>query len=328
MLNLPRASQHARLTQRIGITDITVDYHRPLVRGRTIFGGVHAYGQVWRAGANENVTLDFSDPVTIEGHPVAKGLYGVHMVPNRDAWIIILSRNATSWGSFTYDQSEDVLRVTVKPERIANQEALTYAFDQPTADSTLLTMRWEQVAVHLSIGVNTPAIVEQDLRKQLRGRAQFEWQPWTEAANYLLTSRLSAEQALAYADRAIEIEDRFESEITKAFALTTLGRNDAARVRRDKAGSLGTQLQVHDFARGLQAQGRHAEALDLFALNIRKDPDTWVGHNNAARLAVARADFQTAVLEMTRAVAAAPPSLKGQHADLVRRLENHEDINK
>ncbi|MEP6918412.1 MAG: DUF2911 domain-containing protein, partial [Acidobacteriota bacterium] len=73
ILNLPRASQHARLTQRIGITDITVDYHRPLVRGRTIFGGLHAYGQVWRAGANENVTLEFSDPVTFEGHPVAKG---------------------------------------------------------------------------------------------------------------------------------------------------------------------------------------------------------------------------------------------------------------
>src|SRR5437667_8760734 len=80
LLNLPDASQHARFTQRIGITDITIDYHRPLVRGRKIFGGLQAYGQVWRAGANFNTTIEFSDPVVIEGHPLGKGVYGLHMI--------------------------------------------------------------------------------------------------------------------------------------------------------------------------------------------------------------------------------------------------------
>lgn len=83
LLDLPRQSQHAIVMQRIGITDITINYHRPLVNGRKIFGGLVPYGQVWRAGANENTTITFSDPVTIEGKPLAAGTYGLHMIPNQ-----------------------------------------------------------------------------------------------------------------------------------------------------------------------------------------------------------------------------------------------------
>ena len=328
ILHLPRASQHARITQQIGITDITIDYHRPLVLGRRIFGGLQAYGTVWRAGANDNTTIEFTDPVTVEGHPLPKGVYGLHMIPGETSWVVIFSRNSTSWGSFTYNEAEDALRVTVKPLAIENQEVLTYEFVDPTPDSAVITMRWEKVAVSFTVGVNTPHIVEQSLRNQLRARAQFEWQPWMEAANYLLDNNLSAEEAAKDADRAIGIEDRFESEITKARALGALGRKDEALAARDRALSLGTQPQVHSFARGLQASGRQDEALELFRLNIRKDPNTWVAHNETARLAVAKADFTTAVREMQLAAAASPEALKAQHLDLVRRLQNREDINK
>ena len=328
LLNLPDASQHARVTQRIGITDITIDYHRPLVRGRKIFGGLLAYGQVWRAGANYNTTIEFSDPVTIEGQPLSKGVYGLHLIPGESTWIVIFSKNSTSWGSFTYDKAEDALRVTVKPRVIENQEALSYDFDDPMPNSALITMRWEKVAVPFKVEVNTPEIVQQSLRNQLRARAQFEWQAWQEAANYLLNNKLSAEEAVKYADRSIEIEDRFENEMTKARALSALGRKEDARAAQDKAIAKGSQLQIHDFGRGLQAQGYQEEALELFRKNIKKDPNSWVGHNEAARIAVARGDFDTAVKEMKLAVIAAPESLKAQHADLVRRLENREDINK
>ena len=98
MLNLPRVSQRAAVMQRIGITDITIDYARPLVRGRKIFGGVAPYGKVWRAGANENTTIALSDPITIDGHALAKGTYGLHMIPGENSWIVIFSRNATAWG--------------------------------------------------------------------------------------------------------------------------------------------------------------------------------------------------------------------------------------
>jgi tetratricopeptide (TPR) repeat protein len=328
LLNLPDASQSARITQRIGITDITIDYHRPLVRGRKIFGGLQAYGQVWRAGANYNTTIEFGDPVTVEGQPLSKGVYGLHLIPGETSWVIIFSKNSTSWGSFTYDKAEDALRVTVKPQAIENHEALSYDFDDPRPNSALITMRWERVAVPFKVEVNTPDIVRQSLRNQLRARAQFEWQAWEEAANYLLNNKLGAEEAAKYADRSIEIEDRFENEMTKSHALSALGRKEDALAAHDKAVAKGSQLQVHDYGRGLQAQGRQDEALELFRDNIKKYPNSWVGHNEAARIAVANGDFDTAVKEMKLAVTAAPESLKAQHVDLVRRLENREDINK
>jgi len=328
LLSLPRSSQHSRTTQRIGITDITIDYHRPLVGGRKIFGGLLAYGQVWRAGANENTIIEFSDPVSIEGQPLAKGIYGFHMIPGETSWVVIFSKNATSWGSFSYDQAEDALRVTVKPQFIENEEALTYDFDNPKPDSTVVTMRWEKVAVPFKIGVNTPEIVEQSLQNQLRGRVQFEWAAWEEAANYLLDNKLSTEEAAKYADHSVDLEDRFETEITKSRALTALGRNQEALVARDKAISMATQQEVHDFGRGLQFKGRQDEALDLFRANIKKDPNTWVAHNEAARIAVAKGDFDTAIKEMKLAASLAPEPLKAQHQDIVRRLEDKQDINR
>jgi tetratricopeptide (TPR) repeat protein len=328
ILNLPRVSQHARFTQRIGLTDITIDYHRPLVNGRKIFGGLQAYGQVWRAGANDNTLFEVSDPVTINGQPLPKGVYGLHMIPGENSWIIIFSKNSTSWGSFTYDKSEDALRVTVTAQPIENHETLSYDFDDPRPNSVVITMRWEKVAVPFKVEVNTTEITEKSLRNQLRARAQFEWSPWMEAANYLLDNKLSAEEALKYAERSIENEDRFENEITKSRVLSALGRKDEALAAHDKAIAMGTQLQVQVFARTLQAQGRQDEALELFRINIKKDPNSWVGHNNAARVAVSKGDFDRAIREMKLAATAAPESLKGAHADLVRRLQNHEDINK
>src|ERR1700675_3029958 len=115
VLDLPLASQRAEVSQRIGVTDITIRYHRPLANDRKVWGGLVPYGQVWRAGANINTTITFSDPVTIEGKPLAAGTYGLHMIPNENEWTVIFSKNSTSWGSFTYKDSEDALRVNVKP---------------------------------------------------------------------------------------------------------------------------------------------------------------------------------------------------------------------
>jgi tetratricopeptide (TPR) repeat protein len=328
LLKLPDASQQAQVTQRIGLTDVTIAYHRPLARGRKIFGGLIAYDQVWRAGANQNTIIEFSDPVTIEGQALPKGVYGLHMIPGETSWVVIFSKNSSSWGSFTYDKAEDALRVTVKPQGIGNVEALVYDFDDLKPNSAVITMRWEKVAVPFKVEVNTSATVEASLHNQLRGRVGFEWQAWTDAANYLLNNSLNPEEAAKYADRSIDIEDRFENEMTKSRALTALGRKEEARAARDKAIALGNQSQLHDFGRGLQMQGHQDEALELFQSNVKKDPNSWIGHNEAARIAVSKGDYDTALKEMKLATASSPEALKTQHADLVRRLENKEDINR
>ena len=137
-----RLSQRATIAQRVGLTDITIVYHAPLANGREIFGKVVPYGNVWRAGANENTTISFTDDVSVEGHPLPAGTSGLHMIPTADNWTIIFSKNSTSWGSFSYDEKEDALRVTVKPAAAENRDTLAYTFDGMKLDSTAATLRW------------------------------------------------------------------------------------------------------------------------------------------------------------------------------------------
>src|SRR5580765_4180017 len=157
-LNIPRVSQRGTVSQRIGLSDITIAYHRPAVGGREIWGKTVPYGKVWRAGANENTTITFSDDVSIEGKPLAAGTYGLHMIPGKDQWTIIFSKNSTSWGSFSYDEKEDALRVTVTPTTDQNFDTLTYTFDDVKPDSALATLRWEKLAVPFRISVDVKAV--------------------------------------------------------------------------------------------------------------------------------------------------------------------------
>lgn len=173
VLDLPLQSQRAEISQRIGITDITISYHRPLVNDRKVWGALVPYGQVWRAGANENTTITFSDPVQIEGKPLDKGTYGLHMIPTANEWTIIFSKNSTSWGAFTYDQAEDALRVTVKPQTADMHNALTYDFDQLQPDSALVELEWEKIAVPFKVSVDVHDVVEASLKKQLRNLSQL-----------------------------------------------------------------------------------------------------------------------------------------------------------
>jgi DUF2911 family protein len=328
LLDLPRASQHARVMQRIGVTDITINYHRPLVKGRKVFGGLEPYGKVWRAGANENTIIEFSDAVTIEGKPLAKGIYGLHMIPGESDWTIIFSRNSSSWGSFSYDQAEDALRVTVKSHPDEAHEALTYDFDDPKDNAVTIVMRWDKVAVPFKVEVNTNQAVQESLHNQLRGRAQYEWQAWDEAANYLADNKLNPEEALKDANKSIELEDRFENEITKARLLDTLNRKEEATVARNKAVDMGTAIQLHGYGRQLQIQGKQEEAFVVYRANIKKYPTHWMVHNELARIAVAKGDYDTAIKEMKLCEAGANSAFKPAIEALVRRLEAKEDINK
>src|SRR6266704_6179072 len=232
VLDLPDQSQRAEISQKIGLTNITINYHRPLVKGRKIWDGLVPYGKVWRAGANENTTISFSDPVQNEGKPLDKGTYGLHMIPNADEWTIIFSKNSTSWGSFTYDQAEDALRVTVKPRAADLHDALTYDFDQLQPDSALVELEWEKVAVPFKVSVDVHDVVQASLKKQLRNLSQYTWMSWDDAANYLLTEKIALDDALTYTGKSIQIEDRYDNEMTKSTVLKALNRNDESEVAK------------------------------------------------------------------------------------------------
>jgi tetratricopeptide (TPR) repeat protein len=328
LLDLPRDSQHAKVIQRVGITDITINYHRPLVKGRKIWGNIVPYGQVWRAGANENTIIEFTDPVTIEGKPLAKGIYGLHMIPAENEWTVIFSRNSTAWGSFTYNQAEDALRVTVKPQTAEMKEALAYEIDGVTPDSAVVTLRWEKVAVPFKVDVNTHEVVVNSLHDQLRGLPQYTWDGWNDAAGYFLANKYNLEEALKYEDRSIGMEERYDNLMNKARILDALNKKDDATVARNKALGMANVTQLHSYGRQLQIEGKQDLAFEVFRTNIKKNPNHWTAHNEAARMAVAKGDFDTAVKEMKLASAAAPDQIKSALDGFTKRLEAKEDINK
>src|SRR6202140_1237856 len=249
VLDLPLASQRAEVSQRIGVTDITIRYHRPLVNDRKVWGGLVPYGQVWRAGANINTTITLRDPVMVEGKPLDKGTYGLHMIPNADEWTVIFSRNSTSWGAFTYDQAEDALRVSVKPQAADMHNALTYDFDQLQKDSAVVELEWEKVAVPFKVSVDVHDLTQASLKKQLRNLSQYTWMSGDEAANYLLAEKIDFDVALKYANKSIENEDRYDNELTKSKVLTALNRKDEAATAQKKALDMASPLQIHLFAR-------------------------------------------------------------------------------
>ena len=148
-----RVSPDQTLKQTVALTDITITYSRPAVKGRKIFGDLVPYGQVWRTGANDATTITFTDDVTINGKPLPKGSYSLHTIPTANEWTIIFNKTAKQWGSFKYDQAQDALRISVKPVAAPFAEWMTFEIPQLTADSATIQIHWDKVAVPFSVGV-------------------------------------------------------------------------------------------------------------------------------------------------------------------------------
>jgi len=327
-LNIPRLSQRGTVTQRIGLTDITITYHRPAVGGREIWGKTVPYGKVWRAGANENSTITFTDDASIEGKTLAAGTYGLHTIPDKDQWTIIFSRNSTSWGSFSYDEKEDALRVTVKPHAAESFEVLTYLFDDVKPDSATATLRWEKLAVPFRISVDVKGVVLKSIKNELRSVGGFTWAGYDEAAQWCLDNNYNLEEALKWEDTSIQNEERFENLETKSRILTAMGHKEDAAKAYSAALEKATALQLYAYARGLQRTGDVKRAFELYPQVPKKDANHWVSHLALARISSNAGDFPTASKEMTQAISGAPDATKPFLQPLLKRLEAKEDINR
>ena len=327
LLDLPRQSQHAKVIQRVGITDITINYHRPLANDRKIFGGIVPYGQVWRAGANENTTITFSDPVTVEGKPLLAGTYGLHMIPGEQEWTVIFSKMNNAWGSFSYNEKEDALRVTVKPAASEMHNALTYDFADLKADSAVATMSWDKVSIPFQITVNVPEIVDASLQRQLRGLQQFTWEAWDEAATYLVDSKTDLKQALADANQSIQVEERYDNLMTKSRILDAMGQKQEASTLRAKALGMANAGQLYTYARTLQRAHDQTQAMSIYRDLAKKYPDNWITHAGLARIYTNDGNYDKALSEMQACLAVAPDNAKPSVETLIKRLQAKENIN-
>ena len=329
-LSLPDVSQAADVKQRVALTDIKVKYHRPLVNGRKIWGGLVPYGKVWRAGANENTTIEFSDPVSVEGKPLDKGTYGLHMIPNADSCTVIFSKTNTGWGSYSYDQKDDALRVDVKPRPLSeNKEALEFEFEDLKPTSTAVTLKWEKLGIPFTVSVNDADQTLQNIQGQMKGAGQFAWQAPDQAAQFCLTKKTNLDEALRWADLSIQNEERFENLSTKADILKALNRPDEAKKTWDQALGKAAAPQLYTYGRQLQNQKKGTEAMEIFKEVAKRFPQGVFGYLAQARIKSAAGDFAGALNDAKQAQTAAPSDGQKQAIQgLIDRLQAKQDINK
>ncbi len=318
---LPEQSQGQTITQTVGVSTVTIDYHRPQVRGREVWGSLVPHDQVWRAGANENTTISFSDPVQIEGQDLAAGTYGLHMLPGEKEWQVIFSTNSTSWGSFSYDQAEDALRVTVRPQKAPFQEVMQYRFDHLTSDGGVIVLHWEELDVPFEFEVDTPNHALAKIRRDLRSLPGFSWQGWQSAANYCLQNNIKHEDCMAWADRALGMEENFNTLQVKAGLLQRAGEDEEALELTDKLLEFANEQQTNMLGYQIMGRGDVDRALEIFAKNTRDHPESWNVWDSLGEGQANKGLVKEAIANYSKALELAPDAQKQRIEQILEGLK-------
>lgn len=305
-LSLPRPSPAASVMQRVGLTDFDINYSRPAVRDREVWGGLVPWGQVWRAGANENTVLTASTRFRLEGHELPAGSYGLHMIPAEDGWTLIASKISTNWGSFSYDEADDALRVPVRPEPAPFVEFLQYSFDDPSDRAVVASLRWAELRIPFRLEVDTPDLVVENLRLQLHGAPQFFWQRWNDAARYALGQKAHLDVATKWVERSISMNDNFTNRSTQAELLELQGKSAEAKAILDAALPRATEAELNQHGYTLMGQGKVAEAIAIFEDNVRRHPESWNVHDSLAEGQAAAGRKAEAIANYRKALSMAP----------------------
>ena|ERR1700730_2090497 len=260
-VKVPRPSQKASVMQTIGVTDITITYSRPGVKGRTIWGDalpeqanvkgeatldnqnirpkgapIVPWGHVWRAGANEATTFVVTDDVLVNGQKLPAGSYSLHTIPTKDEWTIVFNGTANQWGSFSYDPAKDTLRVKAKPQMVTdNQEWLMYSFDPVTDNSAQVNIRWEKVRVPFTVEVkDVTALTLEKARAAVAAAKPDDWRTPLDAGRYALQNK-DTDEGMAWLDQSIKVKETFQNLSAKAQALFAAGKKDEALTVAEKA---------------------------------------------------------------------------------------------
>jgi hypothetical protein len=339
-------NKKATVGERIGLTDVTIHYDRPGVKGREgkIWGQLVAYGfndlgfgtskaAPWRAGANENTTIEFTTDVKVEGKDLPAGKYGFSIAMGADQCILIFSKNSTSWGSFFYDEKDDALRVTVKPEALDRSvEWLKYEFMDETENTAVVALEWEKLKIPFKVEVDYPKAQLQSFRNELRSNKGFNWTAWQQAAFWCAQHNTNLDEALTWAETSINtpfVGDRnFLTLSTKAEVLKKLNRNAEADSLMMQALPLGKVNDVHGYARQLLTEKRTKDAFNIFKINYDKHPNEFTTNVGMARGYSGMGDYKKALAYAQKALPQAPdPGNKSSVENMIKKLQNGQDIN-
>ncbi|MFI5128788.1 MAG: DUF2911 domain-containing protein [Chitinophagales bacterium] len=341
-------NKKAMVGERIGITDVTIHYDRPGVKGREgkIWGQLVHTGYAdlgfgtskaspWRAGSNENTTIEFSTDVTVEGKPLASGKYGFFIAFDPNECTLIFSKNNSSWGSYFYKPEEDVLRVKVKPVATDKSvEWLKYEFMNETENSAMIALAWEKLMIPFKVEVDLNKLQLESFRRELRGERSFSpgWQSFQQAARFTADKNINLEEGLKWAEHSVS--DQFVGDAnfvtlsTKADILAKLGRTAEADSTMKRALPMGNAQQVHQYGRQLLAQKKNKEALEVFKMNNQKNPNQFVTLMGLTRGYSANGDYKNALKTANLALPLAPgQQAKTQVETMIQQLKEGKDVN-
>lgn len=339
------SNKKASVSERIGLTDVTIHYDRPGIKGREgkIWGQLVHTGFIdqgfgnsksapWRAGSNENTSIEFSTDVKIEGQPLAAGKYGFFVAYDPTECTLIFSKNSSSWGSYFYNPEEDVLRVKVNPQPLDKSvEWLKYEFLDQTANSAVVALQWEKLSIPFKIEVDYVKDQLESFRRELRTEKGFLWESWNQAAQWCLQNNTNLEQALVWADTATGPlfggERSFQAWSTRSQLLDKLGRSEEAAAIMKNTLSFAGMNEIHQYGRQLIQQKKTGEALEVFQSNFKKNPNQFTTLVGMARGYSASGDYKTALKYANQALPMAPAQQKNGLETMIQKLKEGRDMN-
>ncbi len=291
-ITLPRdPSPSAAVSQTIGISEITVKYSRPSVRGREIWGKLVPYGWYadssygnahkapWRSGANESSTISFTHAGSIEGKPVPAGKYGLFFIINADnSGEVVVSKTNDSWGSYWYDETQDLLRAPIKIRDTSGVDILSYSFTNVAPGRAELDLAWAGKIFPVQIALPETDIVLDNAAAQLRGVAGFSWQGYLAAARYALINKIADARAIGWADTALHNNVSFTTYSVKAGLMGLSGKTAEQEDLMKKAMNVATEVEINQYGYQLLAAPQVDKAIETFELNTKrfpKSPNAW-----------------------------------------------------
>ncbi len=213
-IDLPRLSPKATVSQTIGYTVISIEYSRPGVKGRKIWGGLVPYNKVWRTGANESTRIQFSTDVIVEGYKMPAGIYSLYTIPDENEWTVIINK-ALTWG-INYNPQEDVVRFKVKPESAQFTERLLFTIPELTDSSCKVVMNWENLQIAFKVEVELSKQVYKKIKNAFANAKEDNWQIFVVAAKYAVEHNMFLEEAFQWIDKALSLSKNFNCYLTKA----------------------------------------------------------------------------------------------------------------
>ena len=238
-LELPRISQRASVTQTVGLTDITITYSRPNVKGRVIWGGLVPYNEVWRTGADEATTISFGENVLLNGYALSAGKYALFTIPTPDDWTIIINSVAKQWGAFNYDSTKDVLRFKVKPVGNKFFETHTIYFSDVTTSSAVINIAWEKLKVYFDVKINTDSIAYRNIQRAIADAKPDDWVIYAASANYAVDNNVHLDEAMDWIEKSISMKETYYNDFVKAKLLGKKGQKKEALKLIKKSRELG-----------------------------------------------------------------------------------------